>query len=158
MCVSLSVFYFVFIHLLVGAFYVLCCLCCVPLCVSVCVYALLQEVNPYSMVSSDPSELDRRYCVLKLQVPYSDLVHSPYTNSVLDSSTVNFWAPHSTLTLCSCLAAAPPFNMHVWLITIRNLHRRWDNGALALQTSYRSVFVHCKFFNIHYSFLDRLIH
>lgn len=67
-------------------------------CVCVCVYVLLQEVNPYSMLSSDPNELDRRYCVLKLQVPYSDLVHSPYVASGWDSSSVTFWPAWSILT------------------------------------------------------------
>lgn len=34
-------------------------------------------MNPYSTVTSDQNELDRRYCVLKLHVPYSDLIYSP---------------------------------------------------------------------------------
>ncbi|GAA6223631.1 electrogenic sodium bicarbonate cotransporter 4-like isoform X1 [Lates japonicus] len=47
-----------------------------------------EEVNPYSTVSSDQNELDRRYCVLKLHVPYSDLIYSPDTNTGWDNSTV----------------------------------------------------------------------
>lgn len=62
----------------------------VSACLFVCLSAVLQEVNPYSMVASDPNEFDRRYCVLKLQVPYSDLMHSPHVNSGHESSTLTF--------------------------------------------------------------------
>lgn len=103
-------------------------------CACVCVCAFLQEVNPYSTVTSDPNELDRRYCVLKLHVPYGDLVHSPYTNSSgQDSSTVTFWPPHSTLIHhpCSRLAAASLFICFFKkvLLKSRDLVRRRQHGA-----------------------------
>lgn len=86
----------------------MCLLACLCLPRSLlCVRAFLQEVNPYSTVTSDPNELDRRYCVLKLHVPYSDPVHSPYTNKV--GGTVAL--PHDMLIHhpCSYLAAASLF-------------------------------------------------
>uniref|UniRef100_A0AAQ5YRK5 Anion exchange protein n=1 Tax=Amphiprion ocellaris TaxID=80972 RepID=A0AAQ5YRK5_AMPOC len=52
-----------------------------------------EEMNPYSTVTSDQNELDRRYCVLKLHVPYSDLIHSPGRNTGWDN-TVTFRPPH----------------------------------------------------------------
>lgn len=45
-----------------------------------CACGFLQEMNPYSTVTSDQNELDHRYCVLKLHVPYSDLIYSPDRN------------------------------------------------------------------------------
>eukprot|EP00066_Takifugu_rubripes_P013894 XP_011603160.1 PREDICTED: electrogenic sodium bicarbonate cotransporter 4-like [Takifugu rubripes] len=46
-----------------------------------------EEANLYSTVASDPTELDRRYCVLQLNVPYSALKYSPDKNTGWDSST-----------------------------------------------------------------------
>lgn len=82
----------------------MCLLACLCLLRSLlCVRAFLQEVNPYSTVTSDPNELDRRYCVLKLHVPYSDLVHSPYTNnSGWDSSTATRHVDTPSLLIFSC--------------------------------------------------------
>ncbi|XP_041754618.1 electrogenic sodium bicarbonate cotransporter 4-like isoform X3 [Coregonus clupeaformis] len=40
-----------------------------------------EEKNVYSSVNPDDSELDRRYCVLKLHVPYSDLIQPPVTHT-----------------------------------------------------------------------------
>lgn len=51
------------------------------LCVS------FQESNPYSTVAPDPTELDCRYCVLQLNVPYSALKYSPDKNTGWDSNT-----------------------------------------------------------------------
>lgn len=47
----------------------------------------LQEMNPYSTVTSDQNELDRRYCVLKLHVPYSDLIYSPDRSAGWDDAS-----------------------------------------------------------------------
>ncbi|XP_013994432.1 electrogenic sodium bicarbonate cotransporter 4 isoform X1 [Salmo salar] len=40
-----------------------------------------EEKNVYSSVNPDDSELDRRYCVLKLHVPYSDLIQPAITHT-----------------------------------------------------------------------------
>ncbi|XP_075312615.1 electrogenic sodium bicarbonate cotransporter 4 [Odontesthes bonariensis] len=45
-----------------------------------------EEMNPYSTVTSDQNELDRRYCVLKLHVPYSDLMRCPDSSAARDHS------------------------------------------------------------------------
>ncbi|XP_052381476.1 electrogenic sodium bicarbonate cotransporter 1-like [Oncorhynchus keta] len=40
-----------------------------------------EEKNVYSSVNPDNIELDRRYCVLKLHVPYSDLIQPAITHT-----------------------------------------------------------------------------
>ncbi|KAJ8261132.1 hypothetical protein COCON_G00168550 [Conger conger] len=40
-----------------------------------------ERYHPYSNCSADESDLDRRYCVLKLHVPYSDLMKPPKSNT-----------------------------------------------------------------------------
>lgn len=86
-------------YMLVYACFVVFCACvlfvCPGMCVCVCVFSL-QEMNPYSTVTSDQTELDRRYCVLKLHVPYRDLLHSPDTNTGWDNNTVTFRQPYTT--------------------------------------------------------------
>ncbi|XP_035481139.1 electrogenic sodium bicarbonate cotransporter 4 [Scophthalmus maximus] len=54
-----------------------------------------EEENPYSTVTSDQTELDRRYCVLKLHVPYRDLLHPPDTHTYWDHVTVPARQPHT---------------------------------------------------------------
>ncbi|KAL0193532.1 hypothetical protein M9458_011828, partial [Cirrhinus mrigala] len=39
------------------------------------------KYNPYTNCSPSDSDLDRRYCVLKLHVPYRDLLQAPDSNS-----------------------------------------------------------------------------
>lgn len=69
---------------------------CTFFSVRLCMCVSLQETNPYSTVTSDQTELDRRYCVLKLHVPYSDLIYSPDTNTGWDNNTVTFRQPITT--------------------------------------------------------------
>lgn len=61
----------------------------VRLCIS------FQQANLYSTVTPDPTDLDRRYCVLQLNVPYSALTYSPDKNTGWDSRAFrNTHDPH----------------------------------------------------------------
>ena len=85
-----------FVHLfsMCVCVYACVCVCVCVLCVFVCVS--LQEENPYSTVKYDQNELDHRYCVLKLHVPYSDLFQTPDpTNTGWDLSPVTSRQPNT---------------------------------------------------------------
>lgn len=96
-CVCIRVELYMCLHARVCLFCCVLCMCslCVSGYVCVCVFSL-QDMNPYSTVTSDQTELDRRYCVLKLHVPYRDLLHSPDTNTGWDNNTVTFRQPYTT--------------------------------------------------------------
>lgn len=64
--------------------YVFTHLCMLVLFVRLCIS--FQQANLYSTVMPDPTDLDRRYCVLQLNVPYSALTYSPDNNTGWDSS------------------------------------------------------------------------
>ena len=60
-------------------------------CTCLRLFICLQDKNPYSSVP-DAAELDRRYCVLKLHVPYSDLMTPPDTHTD--------WGAHCQMDKC----------------------------------------------------------